>query len=81
MVTLCNFTEEGQEACHPFWPTNDGEKVVYGTVAVKLQATTSYDQFVTRKFVLQDSKVYSRAASCGCGKLYVLISAGGCWWV
>lgn len=57
MVTLCNLTEEGEEACHPFWPNNEGERVVYGAVAVKLQATTSYDQFIVRKFVLQDSKV------------------------
>ncbi len=57
MVTLCSFTEEGEEACYPFWPTTEGEKTMYGTVAITLQASTNYDQFITRKFMLQESKV------------------------
>ena len=57
MVTLCNQNEDGQEACYPFWPINENEKVSYGSVAVTLQSTTNYDQFLIRKYMLHDNKV------------------------
>lgn len=57
LVTLCCTTEEGQEVCHPFWPSKENDPVGYGQISVTLQSTTNYEQFEVRKFLLQDSKV------------------------
>ncbi len=60
MVTLCNLTEEGEESCYPFWPTTEGEevKVKYGKIIISHKSQTSYDQFVVRKFLLNEDRVW-----------------------
>ena len=57
IVMLCSLSEEGQEACHPFWPYDDGSTAKYGKLSVTLQSETSYDSFVQRKMLVQDEKV------------------------
>ena len=57
MVMLCDFTEDGHEACHPFWPSNEGDSAKYGKMTVTLQSENEYDNFVQRKFLVQDEKV------------------------
>ena len=57
MVMLCNVNEEGQEACHPYWPEKEGESGKYGKIMVTLQSEASYGDFCTRKFFIQDQKV------------------------
>ena len=59
MVMLCNFTEDGKEACYPFWPDNEGSSVKYGKITVTLQSETEYDNFFSRKFLVHDEKVSS----------------------
>ena len=58
MVTLCNCTEEGLESSYPFWPSNEEEQIKYGKIVVTLQSKTSHEQFVVRKFQLQEDKVW-----------------------
>ena len=57
MVMLCNLNEEGQEACHPYWPEEEGGSGRYGKIMVTLQAEASYGDFCTRKFFIHDEKV------------------------
>lgn len=57
MVTLCQFNEEGEESCYPFWPSKDSEKVQYGKVYVTLQSTTTFDRFTQRKLMIHEDKV------------------------
>ena len=58
IVMLCSLTEEeGQEACHPFWPYDEGSSAKYGKLTVTLQSETSYDSFIQRKMLIQDEKV------------------------
>lgn len=54
MVMLCN-VEDG--SCHPYWPEKEEESAKYGKISVTLQAETAYDDFYTRKFLIQDEKV------------------------
>jgi protein tyrosine phosphatase len=65
MVMLCNFTEEGHQACHPFWPSNEGESAKYGKMTVTLQSETQYDNFYTRKFLIHDDKAAQAAQTEG----------------
>ena len=57
MVMLCSLTEDGHEACHPFWPYDEGGIAKYGKITVTLQTETSYDSFIQRKMLIQDDKV------------------------
>ena len=59
MVMLCKFSEEGTEACHPFWPTKEGDSAKYGKITVTLQSETSYENFFARKFLIHDDKVWT----------------------
>jgi protein tyrosine phosphatase len=56
MVMLCSLTEDGHEACHPFWPYDEGGTAKYGKITVTLQTETSYDSFIQRKMLIQDDK-------------------------
>ena len=53
MVMLCDFTEEGHEACHPFWPNNEGESAKYGKITVTFQLEHSFGDFTTRKLLVE----------------------------
>ena len=57
MVMLCNFTEEGHQACHPFWPSNEGESAKYGKIAVTLQSERSFGDFTLRKLFIQKEQL------------------------
>ena len=57
MVMLCSLSEDGHEACHPFWPYDEGSTAKYGKITVTLQSETSYDNFIQRKMLIQDDKV------------------------
>ena len=57
MVMLCSLSEDGHEACHPFWPYDEGGTAKYGKITVTLQSETSYESFIQRKMLLQDDKV------------------------
>ena len=57
MVMLCSFTEEGHEACHPFWPSSEGESAKYGHIAVTFQSETDFGDFTTRKLFVKDEQI------------------------
>ena len=57
MVMLCSLSEDGHEACHPFWPYDEGSTAKYGKITVTLQTETSYESFIQRKMLIQDDKV------------------------
>ena len=57
MVMLCNFSEDGHEACHPFWPDNEGDIAKYGKITVTLQRENSFGEFITRKFLMEGEQV------------------------
>ena len=59
MIVLCAFTEDGHEACHPFWPNNEGETVMYGRVTVTLQSEILIGSFVSRTLLLAGDQVYN----------------------
>ena len=59
MVMLCNLTEDGHEACHQFWPTNEGNTAKYGKITVTLQRESSLGDFVTRKLLMKEEQVYN----------------------
>ena len=63
MVLLCAFTEDGQEACHPFWPNNEGDTVKYGRMTVTLQSETSLGDFTSRKLLVQGEQVHQNTWS------------------
>ena len=56
---LCNTVEEGEEKCHMFWPTKEGEPIEYGKHKVTLQSETVHGDFIIRKFLIQNEKVGS----------------------
>ena len=58
MVLLCVPSEDGQEACHPFWPNNEGDTAKYGRMTVTLQSETSLGDFTSRKLLVQGEQVY-----------------------
>ena len=58
MVLLCAFSEDGQEACHPFWPNNEGDTAKYGRMTVTLQSETSLGDFTSRKLLVQGEQVH-----------------------
>lgn len=53
MVMLCNFSEEGTEACHPFWPTKEGDSAKYGKITVTFQSESSFGDFTTRRLFIE----------------------------
>ena len=57
MVMLCSFTEDGHEACHPFWPNNEGDTAKYGKTTVTLQSQNSFDEFTIRKLFVEGEEV------------------------
>ena len=57
MVMLCDFTEDGHEACHPFWPSNEGDSAKYGKIKVTFQSQGSYGEFTTRKLLMEEEQV------------------------
>ena len=57
IVLLCNMVEEGQEACHPYWPSKENETIKYGGIAVTLQSKAAYGDFSVRKFNIHEDKV------------------------
>ena len=57
MVMLCNFTEDGHEACHPFWHVNEGDTAKYGKITVTLQRENSFGEFITRKILMEGEQV------------------------
>ena len=56
-MLLCNMVEEGQEACHPYWPSKENETIKYGGIAVTLQSKAAYGDFSVRKFSIHEDKV------------------------
>ena len=58
MVMLCSFTEDGHEACHPFWPNNEGDMAKYGKTTITLQSQNSFDEFTIRKLFVEGEEVY-----------------------
>ena len=58
MVLLCALSEGGQEACHPFWPNNEGDTAKYGRMTVTLQSETSLGDFTSRKLLVQGEQVH-----------------------
>ena len=63
MVMLCNFTEEGHEACYPFWPSNEGEAAKYGNITVTLQSENSLGDFTTRKLFVEGEQLQKGVVS------------------
>ena len=57
LVMLCNTIEEGQEKCHMYWPTKEGEPVEYGKHKVTLQSETVSGDYIIRKLLVQNEKV------------------------
>ena len=57
VVTLCHLVEEGEEVCHPFWPSKENETLNFGGVSVTLLMTTNYEQFEVRNLQVLDDKV------------------------
>ena len=57
MVMLCSFTEDGHEACHPFWPNNEGDMAKYGKTTITLQSQNSFDEFTIRKLFVDGEEV------------------------
>ncbi|CAI8052146.1 Receptor-type tyrosine-protein phosphatase S [Geodia barretti] len=57
MVLLCAFAEDGHEACHPFWPNNEGDTAWYGRVTVTLQSEILMGNFVSRTLLLEGDQV------------------------
>ena len=57
MVLLCAFAEDGHEACHPFWPNNEGDTAWYGRVTVTLQSEILMANFVSRTLLLEGDQV------------------------
>ena len=53
MVMLCAFTEDGHEACHPFWPNNEGVTARYGKITVTLQSEILIGKFVSRTLLME----------------------------
>ena len=58
MVLLCSFTEDGHEACHPFWPNSEGDTAQYGRMTVTLQSQTSLGDFTSRKLLVVGEQVW-----------------------
>ena len=57
MVMLCRFTEEGHKACHPFWPSREGESAQYGHMVVTFQSETDFGGFITRKLFVKEEQM------------------------
>ena len=57
MVMLCDFTEDGHEACHPFWPSNQGQSAKYGKITVTFQSYSSFEGFTMRKLLMEAEQV------------------------
>ena len=53
MVMLCAFTEDGHEACHPFWPYNEGDTARYGKINVTLQSETLIGNLISRALLME----------------------------
>lgn len=53
IVQLCNTVENGMEKCHMYWPSNEGERIGYGSIDVTLQSQVTHNEFTVRKFQLK----------------------------
>ena len=58
MILLCSFTEDGHEACHPFWHNSEGDTAQYGRMTVTLQSQTSLGDFTSRKLLVVGEQVW-----------------------
>ena len=58
MILLCSFTEDGHEACHPFWPNSEGDTAQYGRMTVTLQSQTSLRDFTSQKLLVVGGQVW-----------------------
>ena len=57
VVTLCHITEESEEVCHPFWPSQKNDTLHFGGIAVTLLSTTNYENFDVHKLQIHNDKV------------------------
>lgn len=57
LVMLCNMNENHGEAAHPYFPGREEEAIKYGRMLVTLQSKASYNDFIVRKFTIQEDRV------------------------